>query len=369
MDPDTDIHETFLDAYTPSGAVGVHSNATEYLLGENADYAEHYWSDDAKTGIRGNTDSCLPQAYNVEITDAYEADLGSKGHDWPFHWYSATTTNPAAPYAHGHGFSLSWEAGGDPLVKNGSCTAIPESTPDEVTLYVSTPPVAESIDFSGVMSAPSDSESFIITPTYFILDMTSSASLPPLSPLKSLSSATGTAAWIEFFVPVTQACNAVYFDFAFQHTAGSENVVSVHWNDEMIGSIDERYFEPAAQSVSLMLPDTYLLGTHSMGFRIDTFAAPASGVMVSNLTFGFISSITPPVITNIVLSEGEDSSVRISMSSIKGLYYSCSCSSNLIDWLSCGSHLQSSEDTIVIETTNATGVRSGFYRGGAEWQE
>ncbi len=117
------IHQTFLDAYTPSdadikGPTSYGSLPTNYPN----HYAEHYVD---RSGSQvpwiNSTNSCLSNTFNFDITGWVpdkDDRLGEFGHQWPRRWYQKSITFAPAgstPPGFVYGYHLSRESGYDRL--------------------------------------------------------------------------------------------------------------------------------------------------------------------------------------------------------------------------------------------------------------
>jgi hypothetical protein len=89
------------------------------------------------------------------------------------------------------------------------------------------------------------------------------------------------------------ALNVVQFDAAFTGTNGVEGLLSVFWNTNQIGMIDERATSPGLHTYRFTLPATVTNGLYTLSFRLDAFNATASSITVTNVTTGFAGMEQP----------------------------------------------------------------------------
>lgn len=353
IDPSKEIHTTFLDAYTPGGTHGVDSSALETPLGTSSDFAEHYiYSGAAEIypligdTIKVQTEGVLSEASNVDITVL--GDMGEDGgHRYPHVWYRQTIENLGA-YP-GYGFARSWEAGGTPLPKSGTCVALPGGTPcesDELAAPAATQ--LPSLDMSQVAYNTSISGTFPASGTQF--------TMIPASPV-----------WLRLSYEPQVPVNLVEFDLTFNEQTGSESVLSVWWDGILLGRIDELLVPDGTASYFLTLTDTALDGVHQLLFRLDQYEAPASSVTVDNIQFGFSAIPEHPRFTSVSSFEGSQEGLSFSFSGKKGFRHNVEKSSDLLNWTTIYDATKENHgDTYLIDSMATPGANRGFYRASVD---
>jgi len=107
-------------------------------------------------------------------------------------------------------------------------------------------------------------------------------------------------------------------------------LLSVYWDTNTIGSIDERVVLPGLQKYSFTIPRAESNTLHALGFRLDTFTNVASSVVVTNVALGFAGVSQPFTLTTTTnTSEG----LRVLELTVQsGFNYTVDASTNLIDW-------------------------------------
>ena len=106
---------------------------------------------------------------------------------------------------------------------------------------------------------------------------------------------TGTPAWLSIGVTVTNSINFVSFDSQFTSAAGAAGLLTVYWNTNLIGSMDETVALPGMHSRTFMLPGIFSDGNYALNFRLDPFTNVASSVTVTNVSLGY-AGLTNPIV-------------------------------------------------------------------------
>ena len=138
--------------------------------------------------------------------------------------------------------------------------------------------------------------------------------------------------WIATFVTVTNAVNFVSFESAFTGGAGAEGLLSVYWDTNTIGSVDEQAVLSGLQKYSYTVPRAESNSLHVLSFRLDTFTNIASSVVVSNVVLGFAGVSEPFTLTATTNTSNGLRVLRLTGQS--GFNYGVEASTNLIDWTS-----------------------------------
>lgn len=303
----TTVHETFLDAY-----VGVlYGGRAKY--GNGADWADSYFTRDLETSgeIITGTEGALDHTYNVDITwldpkglipinafssvlhDAFEPSKCTQlfsSHDWPHEFYYKTIPPSAVDGSEGFGFPLSKEGGNwdyatnhyhvaNPspyILGNSSVTCVPKAS----TPTYSGPEITLS-QFE-LLRSQSGASVDLAKLTLTVNDI-----IPPqFREAKDLESST-TPAWAVFSLAVTDKINFVSFDAQYLSDTGAEGVLSVYWNTNIIGSIDERVVLPGLRRYCFPLLGTVTSNICALGFRLDAFTTSVSSIIVTNVNMSF----------------------------------------------------------------------------------
>jgi probable HAF family extracellular repeat protein len=291
------IQCTFLDAY--DGAL------LEYIpeYGYGANWSDSYFSRDLLTGAA--TQQPLLHAYNVDVTTLDEQATVSQlneyvsssdpsvpclvtesSHGWPIDFYMNTITGGVFPpvyrgsYYDGFGFPLSEEANTFAFATNqyprgnGSFgNSVPTTIlgPEDPTCvpYVFSSGYAGSVaDFT---SASSTIQSITGTLQKF---------------LGSVKPGTDSPVWVATVITDTNSLNSVSFYAQFTSATGAHGLLSVYWDTNMIGLVDEAAVQPGLQYYSLSFPSTVANTSHVLGFHLDPFTSVHSTMTITNIVTG-----------------------------------------------------------------------------------
>jgi len=340
--PNTTVHCTFLDAY-----VGKHYEKVG-TYGTGTDWSDSYFSRDALTTFGSIltgpfTESPLDHAYNADVTWLDPSKIiGAKfrssatgemepcirtytSHGWPIDFYSNTITgNTNSDYA-GFGFQLSKEGGNWDYATNnytpGNGTAgnpiltrvIGPPDPTCITEIKLTPPVWPNwlTDFTTWLTVESTNG--------YVQKGNGWTILNPGSPV-----------WLATFVSPTNPVNTVSFDAMFIGTNGSDSLLSVYWETNVIGTVDELYVQPGFQHYSLSFPQATANSMHVFGLRLDPFTNALSSVILTNVVFTQIG-VSQPFLLSVVTNTSSGLLVY-ELTGEPGFEYNVQASTNLVDW-------------------------------------
>lgn len=238
----TVIQCTFLDAFDGVllGRVG------EY--GNGADWADSYFTHayDTYDPIVHRTDQPLSHAYNVDVTQldlqdkkpipGFFSDLGVDApcyetesvHSWPITFYSNTIVGSVSAEYQLFGFPLSQEDGAfltsdRAFFPQGNDPAEILGTPDPICAQLSsvtTPAyIGPKYDFGATTTVSSPTGVFQWSPG-------------------SLQLGTGSPVWVASVATLTNPVNFISFDAQFTSAVGSEGLLSVYWDTNMVGLVD-----------------------------------------------------------------------------------------------------------------------------------
>lgn len=355
----TTIHETFLDAYTGL----TYGGRKKY--GSGAEWCDSYFTRDKETLPAFDlTEGPLDHTYNVDVTwldpnkeernvfvssllgDPQHCTRTVTSHSWPHEFYFRTTIQ-SWPDAEGLGFPLSKEGGNWDYATNqypvGNQTLRELGEPD-TSCFVQ----AETIET--ILSKIPD---FTTEPT------TESNTGTIQKWIHGLRMSPGSPVWLATFVALTNPANFVSFDTWFESANDSEGLLSVYWDTNVIGSVDERAVVAGLQHYAFTFPNTSANGTHVLGFRLDAFTNAPSSVIVTNVSLRFAGPTEPFLLT--ATTNTSDGLRVFQVRGQIGFNYSLESSTNLTDWGNIAL-LVNTNGTVPFVDPNSTNYSKRFYR-------
>jgi hypothetical protein len=386
--PDTTVHCTFLDPY-----VGL---ALEWqdIYGSHADWADCYFthenlsSDPLEGAVAPFTDGMLPHVFNVDVgwlnlvekvaipcssstsestppvLDQICSYQAFSTHAYAHEFYLASITGATPTCSASYGFPLSKEAGGwnrrtdYPVGNNtpGVPPTVPCGQPPAVqnALPVST---GQLFQFNLTPSSTSSSGVSFLGVGGATLSVVSSQF--PHSGPRPHDVSTNAPAWLALGVTVTNTINFVRFDAGFTETNGSQGLMTVYWNTNQIGLIDERAAIPGLQAYRFPLPAPVCSGLYTLSFRLDVFTNAESSITVTNVAAGFVG-ITQPISLE-MLPVGTNNTPVLKLTAAPGYNYLVQSSSNLVDWLPTAL-LVNTNGAVLFADPAATNGGARFYR-------
>lgn len=341
------IHETFLDPYWRSDHIG------KRAFGTYADWSDCYFTFDDMDIDFGWTDGQLNHAHNVEIswldpkrktTSVLDINYPNRNeiirttsvkssHSWPRDFYG---DEPSDDCLGDYGFPLSKEGGGwddrGDYPPGSTYTNICGIEP--VVVYHS-PPLSQvgqiNLDsFPFTVSAEGvtiNGQTFTITATPALPRGQSGAleiSPEPASGIDGLP-------WIAIGVIVTSQVNYVSFEAEFSSANLESSLLTVYWNTNLIGVIDESVESAGYHPYHFALPATYDQGAFTLGFELDAISNTTSSVSVTNVVFGFCG-YDVPIVLDTYMSQSSNAPV-LGLTGASNFVYYVDWSSNLWDWL------------------------------------
>jgi hypothetical protein len=157
-------------------------------------------------------------------------------------------------------------------------------------------------------------------------------------------------------VPVTNAVNFVQFDAAFTDTNAAQGLLTVYWNTNQIGMVDERVAGTNLQTYRFILPGTVSSGLYTLSFRLDSFTN-SSSIAVTNVATGFVG-VTQPTTLAISLTNGAP---LLRLTGAPGYTYLLQASTNLVDWTATAL-LANTKGTVLVMDMAVTNYSRRFYR-------
>ncbi len=362
--PNTTVHCTFLDAYVGKHYEGVGA------YGKRADWSDSYFSRDVLTTFGSIltgpfTESPLDHAYNVNVTQLDPKKFGvtkfrssvtepcfeyKSTHGWPIDFYVNTITGTVTSNYAGFGFPLSKEGG------NWNY-ALANYTPSNNPARILGPldPLCTSIEFRYTPPTwPNWLTDFTTWPTV----QSTNGSAEKGNGWVKLTP--GSPVWLATFVSPTNPVNTVSFDAMFVSTNGSDNLLSVYWDTNVIGTVDEGAVQPGLQHYSFSFPNARPNNTYMFGLRLDPYTNTPSSIILTNVTFTQIG-VSQPFSLSIVTNTSNGLLVY-ELAGEPGFEYHIHASTNLVDWMNTAI-LANTNGTVKFFDEASTNYSRRFYRG------
>jgi hypothetical protein len=156
---------------------------------------------------------------------------------------------------------------------------------------------------------------------------------------------------------VTNFVNFVQFDAAFTDSNNAEGLLTVYWDTNQIGTVDERVVSPDLQTHRFFLPSTVTTNVYVLGFRLDAFDNTATSIALTNVATGFVGSTTPLTL-GISLTNGTP---LLQLTGAANYNYLVQTSTNLVNWTPTAL-LVNSNGTVRFPVPAATNSNAQFYR-------
>ncbi|MCX6925887.1 MAG: immunoglobulin domain-containing protein, partial [Verrucomicrobia bacterium] len=375
------IHCTFLDPFTGAALEG------RSYYGQSANWADNYFVHDFLTDVLptldlvrqpGETEGPLDYAYNVDVAAAAPGALSlpvffsgpnatagstpaigsySPSHGSPHEFYLSTVlgTAPACPEAAGYGFAFSQEAGGwasrlthpvhnnPPFALCGSRSPIQNAAPLVIGFTLPLESLPNATSASGVTLFSGGGASLSAT----------AANHGGVHPKD-----VGTPAWLAVGVTITNNVNFVQFEAGFTDTNAAQGLLTVYWNTNQIGMLDERVALAGLQTYRFVLPATVSEGLYTLSFRLDVFTN-ASSIAITNVATGFVG-ISQPIRLD-MLSVGSNNAPIVKLTAAPGYNYLMQSSTNLVNWIPTAL-LVNTNGTVLFADPAVTNSTARFYR-------
>jgi probable HAF family extracellular repeat protein len=355
----TTLHCTFFDPYV--GPRWEWKNR----YGKGADWSDHYFTigdPDTGGGIGNYTESLLLKAYNIDVTQLHKIrDIASYSssptgtaepcyrtvstHGWPIDFYLNSIASPQPTGYNGFGFPLSKEGGNWDFATStylvGDSTKL--GTPDQecTSLAIGTGGPATRIDTFGSYS------------------IQSSTGIKSFS-ANGLGLETQSPSWVLFKVDSSNLINYASFGAEFKSSVGAEGLLTVYWDDNVIGSIDERAVQPGTNVYTFDFPQTLSNTVHTLGFRLDRFTATQSKISITNIVVG---SSGPSEPFTLKFTTNTFGGLKVhELVGPAGYNYTVQTSSNLLGWSTVAFLLNTNGSVRFVDQTATNQFQQRFYR-------
>jgi hypothetical protein len=170
------------------------------------------------------------------------------------------------------------------------------------------------------------------------------------------NSSTNTPAWLAVGVTISNAVNFVQFDAGFTDTNGAQGLLTVYWNTNQIGMLDERVAPTNLQTYRFDLPSTVTSGLYTLSFRLDSFNN-SSSIAITNVVTGFVGA-TQPITLGISITNGAP---LLQLKAATNFTYLIQSSTNLADWMPTV-FLSNTNGTAQFMDSSLTNSSARFYR-------
>jgi hypothetical protein len=161
-------------------------------------------------------------------------------------------------------------------------------------------------------------------------------------------------------VELTSAVNYVSFSAEFTSAAGAVGLLSVFWNDEKIGEIDERNVLPGVQNYFFEVSGSFTDRNNSLGFRLDQFSEVISTVTVSNVATGY-GGVTGPM--NLALDKlPTNPAPMLTLTGVTNYTYLIEASEDLLNWEPIAAVTLDAGVSVSFDDPNAPLFSRRFYR-------
>ena len=312
-DPDVNIHLSFFDAYDPFAQLRCGEQISNY--GQGADYVDNYF--DSRTldtlfiGKLDGTKLNMPYAYNIDVTkwDRRDEPLPPAAvlfrHEWPYLYYKDLTF---LPMTYDLGYQLSLENGTNypPVGRDhGTKCILSDWTPDgqteceSIQSVCSSTPVSEdakTIGDSDVVINQVSSSVFGIVDLfqdpmglieYWFLDTSSTTdnyiSNTSLILESAPDEASTSSTWSKIDLDLTIPVDSLGLNFQFLSADGAEGYVTIFFDGNVVGRIDERTTPLGIQQSPRFALGDITSGLHTLSIRVDSFTTVPSAIKLTNI--------------------------------------------------------------------------------------
>jgi Immunoglobulin domain len=369
------VQTTFLDPF-----LGLDFRGLSWY-GNNAAWSDDYFTPVDEFSVW--TGLPLPKAYAVDVSwvgphqsaryiGPNGGEVALSSHRYPIDFYMETITNIDANWCGtGYGFALSEEKEGVSWNNNQANDPVGSGP-----ILLCSPPDANQNPYSGLAGIESvvhgdlifvgdvahevsdigaslvGDAGFVLNSIWSALPLVQSGGIRPLGGPASPN----VPAWLAVGVTITNAVNFVQFDAGFTDTNAAEGLLTVYWNTNQIGMVDERVAEANLQTYRLALPGMVTSGIYTLSFRLDSFDN-SSSIAVTNVATGFVG-VAQPIALGILLTNGAP---LVQLTAATNFTYLIQSSTNLVDWTPTALLLNTNGTAQFIDSA-VTNSSARFYR-------
>ena len=135
--------------------------------------------------------------------------------------------------------------------------------------------------------------------------------------------------------------------------------MTVYWNTNEIGMVDERVTSAGLQTYRFALPGAIMNGLYTLSFRLDAFTNGTSSITVSNVAAGF-AGVEQPIKLDMLLT-GSNSAPVLKLTGASNFNYLVESSTNLLNWTPTAL-LVNTNGTVLFADPAVTNSSKHFYR-------
>jgi len=95
----------------------------------------------------------------------------------------------------------------------------------------------------------------------------------------------------------TNSLNFVSFNAEFTSGAGAHGLLTVYWDTNMIGELDEANVQPGMQHYYMAFQDSLPNSAHVLGFHVDPFSQIHSSMILTNIVVGCSGAAQSAILT------------------------------------------------------------------------
>ena len=158
---------------------------------------------------------------------------------------------------------------------------------------------------------------------------------------------------------ITSAVSFVEFDAGFSNTNAAEGLLTVYWNTNEFGLVDERVASPGLQTCRFALPSKVTNGLYTLSFRLVAFNNTGSSIAVTNVLTGF-AGVDQPIKLD-VLRLGSNNAPVLQLTGASNFTYLVETSTNLVTWTP-SALLLNTNGTVMFADPAVTNSSQRFYR-------
>jgi hypothetical protein len=178
----------------------------------------------------------------------------------------------------------------------------------------------------------------------------------------SIKAGTGSPVWIATVITDTNGLNRLSFDAKFTSVSGSHGLLSIYWDTNLIGLLDEAAVQSGFQHYALQFPNSVENTSHVLGFHVDPFTGIQSTITLTNIVVGSVGVVQP---FTLAVTTNTSNGSWIYQLAGQSANYTVQASTNLFDWSNIAI-LANTNGTVNFIDQNSTNYSYRFYRALAQ---